>query len=52
MYVYHPVFDLHDGPNALFLKKNIDDKSCDFHSRVQFFIPVINTRYSNNSFIG
>ena len=45
IYVKHPVYDLHDVPNALFLNNNIDDYT-DFHFCVHFFIPVINTRRS------
>ena len=48
----HPVYDLHDLPNALFLNKNINDYSCDFHSCVQFFIPVINTMCSKTTSTG
>ena len=44
IYINYPVYNLHDVPNALFLNKNIDDYSCDFHFCVHFFIAVINTR--------
>ena len=50
IYVNHPVYDLHDVPNALFLNKNNDDYSCDFHFCVIFFIPVINTTGSTKHF--
>ena len=46
IYVNHPVYDLHDAPNGLFLNNNIDDYCCDVHFCVHFFIIVINTRCS------
>ena len=52
IYVNHLVYDFHDVPNALFLNKNIDDYSCDFHFRVHFFNLVINTRCSKKQFHG
>ena len=48
IHVNHPVFDLHDLPNALFLN-NYTDYNCDSIS-VHFFIPVINTRCSKKHF--
>ena len=52
-YVNHPIYDLHDVPNALFLNINIDDYGCDCHFCVHFFIPVINTiGVQGNTFTG
>ena len=50
IYVNHPVYDLHDAPNPLFLNINIYVYSCDLNLCVHFFIPVINTSCSKKHF--